>query len=53
MPGNTACGAGTPYATQCATLHDDNKDIDRSRTIEVTSFAVAGAAAVGTLVYLL
>jgi hypothetical protein len=53
LPGNNACGAGTPHTADCATLHDDNKDIDRSRTIELTGFAVAGAAAVGTLVYLL
>ena len=53
LPGSAACGAGTLRTSDCATLHDDNKDIDRSRTIEVTGFAVAGAAAVGTLAYLL
>jgi hypothetical protein len=53
LPGNTACGAGTPNTSDCTTLHDDNKDIDRSRAIEVTGFAVAGAAAVGTLIYAL
>jgi hypothetical protein len=48
-----ACGAGTPNAQQCAALHDKNSDIDRARTIEIVGFSVAGAAAVGTAVYLL
>jgi len=48
-----ACGAGTPYASECATLHDKNSDIDRARTIEIVGFSVAGAAAVGTVAYLL
>ena len=48
-----ACGAGTPNAAECAALHDKNSDIDRARTIETVGFAVAGAAAVGTAVYLL
>ncbi|HYQ03258.1 MAG TPA: tetratricopeptide repeat protein [Polyangiaceae bacterium] len=47
------CGAGSPYASECATLHDKNSDIDRARTIEIVGFSVAGAAAVGTAVYLL
>src|SRR6185369_6708 len=48
-----ACGAGTPNTEECATLHDKNSDIDRARTIEIVGFSVAGAAAVGTAVYLL
>jgi tetratricopeptide (TPR) repeat protein len=51
--GANACGTGTPFGSQCATLHDDNKAIDRSRAIEVTGFVVAGAAAIGTAMYLL
>jgi len=47
------CGSGTPHTDQCAELHDKNSDIDRARTIEIVGFSVAGAAAVGTAVYLL
>jgi hypothetical protein len=52
-PEPNACGAGGPYETDCAALHSKNSDIDRARTIEVIGFSVAGAAAVGTAVYLL
>ncbi|MEO8919481.1 MAG: tetratricopeptide repeat protein [Polyangiaceae bacterium] len=48
-----ACGANTRFVTDCGKLHDDNKAIDRDRTLEVTGFVVAGAAAIGTAVYLL
>jgi hypothetical protein len=51
--GANPCGAGTPFGDDCATLHNDNKAIDRSRGVEIAGFAVAGAAAVGTVVYLL
>ena len=47
-----ACGAGTPLASQCAELHDKNSDVDRARTIEIVGFSVAGAAAIGTALYL-
>lgn len=47
------CGAGTPHAAECGALHDKNSDIDRAHTIEIVGFSVAGAAAVGTAVYLL
>ena len=53
LPGANACGTGSPYATECAALHDKNSDIDRARTIEVVGFSVAGAAAIGTALYLL
>jgi hypothetical protein len=53
LPGPNACGAGSPYTIDCAELHDKNADIDRARTIEVVGFSVAGAAAVGTALYLL
>ena len=48
-----ACGAGTPNAADCAALHDKNSKVDTARTVEVIGFSVAGAAAVGTVVYLL
>ena len=48
-----ACGAGTLYAADCAALHDKNSKVDSARTVEVIGFSVAGAAAVGTAVYLL
>ena len=51
--GNDACSVGTVYASDCAALHDHSKAVDRDRAIEVTGFVVAGAAAVGTAVYLL
>jgi tetratricopeptide (TPR) repeat protein len=53
LPEPNGCGAGTPYAPQCAALHYKNADIDRARTLEIVGFSVAGAAAVGTAVYLL
>ncbi len=53
LSGPNACGAGTPYASECAALHDKNSDVDRARTIEIVGFSVAGAAAIGTAVYLL
>ena len=53
LPGPNACGAGTPYAAECAELHDKNSDVDRARTLEIVGFSVAGAAAVGTGLYLL
>lgn len=53
LPGENACGAGTPYLNDCAALHDKNSDIDRARTIEIVGYSVAGAAAIGTAVYLL
>jgi tetratricopeptide (TPR) repeat protein len=52
-PEPNACGAGTPHAADCAALHGKNSDIDGARTVEVIGFSVAGAAAVGTAVYLL
>ena len=53
LPGPNACGPGSPYADECAALHDKNSDVDRARTIEIVGFSVAGAAAVGTALYLL
>jgi len=53
LPESNACGTGTPYVAECATLHDKNSDIDRARAIEIVGFSVAGAAAIGTALYLL
>ncbi len=53
LPEPNACGTGTPHAADCAALHDKNSDVDRARTIEIVGFSVAGAAAVGTALYLL
>jgi hypothetical protein len=53
LPDGNACGTGSPYAAECAALHDKNSDIDRARTLEIVGFSVAGAAAVGTALYLL
>jgi hypothetical protein len=51
LTGANACGLGTPYVPQCNALHNANAAIDRDRNIAVASFAVGGAAAVGSLVY--
>ena len=51
--GPSPCGAGTPYTADCAALHDKNVAVDQARTVEVIGFAVAGAAAVATVSYLL
>jgi len=53
LPEANACGAGTPHGELCGALHDKNSDIDRARAIEIVGFSVAGAAAVGTALYLL
>lgn len=53
LMGKYPCGSGTPYASECSALHDKNSAIDSARTVEGVGFAVAGAAAVGTAVYLL
>lgn len=53
LSGPNACGAGTPNINECAALHDKNSDVDRARTIEIVGYSVAGAAAIGTAVYLL
>jgi hypothetical protein len=53
LPGANACGAGTPHTGDCAALHDKNSEVDRARTLEIAGFSVAGAAAVGTGLYLL
>ncbi|HKO51977.1 MAG TPA: PEGA domain-containing protein [Polyangiaceae bacterium] len=49
--GDAACGGMTPYASQCEALENANADGNRYRTISAVSFAVAGAAAVGSAVY--
>ena len=53
LTGVNPCGANTPYAMQCASLHDKNSSIDSAHTGEIIGFSVAGAAAVGTVLYLL
>ena len=53
LMGKYPCGSGTPYTSECSALHDKNSAIDRARTVEGVGFAVAGAAAIGTVVYLL
>ena len=53
LTGPNPCGAGTPNASDCDSLHQKNSDIDHARTIEVIGFSVAGAAAIGTALYLL
>jgi hypothetical protein len=52
-PELNACGAGTPFADDCAALHAKNSDVDSARTLEMVGFSVAGAAAIGTAIYLL
>jgi len=55
LTGDNPCGMGSPSQNQspCSALHDKNSSIDSAHTGEVVGFAVAGAAAVGTVLYLL
>jgi hypothetical protein len=53
LPGGNSCGTGTTFASQCGALHDKNSAIDSAHTVEAVGFAVAGAALVGTALYLL
>ncbi|HTA92060.1 MAG TPA: tetratricopeptide repeat protein [Polyangiaceae bacterium] len=53
LMGSNACGTGTPNTTQCNALHSKNSSVDSAHTVEAVGFAVAGAAAVGTVLYLL
>jgi hypothetical protein len=48
---DSACVGVTPYASQCQALESANADGKRFRTVSAVSFAVAGAAAIGTAVY--
>jgi tetratricopeptide (TPR) repeat protein len=52
---SNACGPGTPTAreSECARLHQKNSDVDRARLLEIAGFAAAGAAALGSALYLL
>lgn len=51
--GPAACGAGTPYAAECADVRDKNDSSRQKSNLSTMSFAVGGAALVGTAVYLL
>jgi len=53
LTGSNPCGTGTPYGPECNALHDKNSSIDSARRVEVVGFSVAGAAAIGTALYLL
>ncbi len=53
IPGQNGCGAGTPFAADCAALHSENQSGASARRLETASFVVAGAATVATIVYLL
>ncbi|HEX3853023.1 MAG TPA: tetratricopeptide repeat protein, partial [Polyangiaceae bacterium] len=53
IPGENGCGAGTLYSSDCAALHDENQSGASARKLETVSFVVAGAAALGTALYLL
>jgi uncharacterized protein YgbK (DUF1537 family) len=55
LPTPNACGVGSPSANaaDCSALHQKNADVDQARSVEGVGFAVAGAAAVGTALYLL
>ena len=53
ISGRNGCGTGTPYAADCNSLHSENQSAASARRLETVSFAVAGAAAVATVLYLL
>jgi len=49
--GDSACSAGTTFASQCASLHAALNSQQHDQNIAVVSFSVAGAAAIGTALY--
>ncbi|GMV18160.1 MAG: hypothetical protein AMXMBFR56_63840 [Polyangiaceae bacterium] len=51
--GPAPCGAGTPYASECAEVRDKNDSSRQKSNLSTISFAVGAAALVGTAVYLL
>jgi hypothetical protein len=51
--GQNGCSAGTVSAADCSSLHNENQSAASARRLETASFAVAGAAAVATVLYLL
>ncbi|HEY2406895.1 MAG TPA: PEGA domain-containing protein [Polyangiaceae bacterium] len=53
IPGESGCGTGTAFATQCDQLHSENDSAHSARSLEFVSFGVGAAATVGTIVYLL
>jgi hypothetical protein len=53
IPSPNGCGEGSLYGAQCAALNNEAESGATARRLETVSFAVAGAAAVATVVYLL
>jgi hypothetical protein len=53
ISGQSGCSTGTLYAADCTSLHSENQSAASARRLETVSFAVAGAAAVATVLYLL
>lgn len=51
--GPAPCGAGTPYAEQCAEVRDKNDSSRRKSNLSTASFVVGGVALAGTVIYLL
>ncbi|MBK8998114.1 MAG: PEGA domain-containing protein [Myxococcales bacterium] len=51
--GPAPCGAGTPYAKECAEISDKNDSSRRKSNLSTASFVIGGVALAGTLVYLL
>lgn len=51
--GPAPCGAGTPYAKECAQVRDKNDSSRRKSNLSTASFVIGGVALAGTVVYLL
>lgn len=51
--GPAPCGAGTPYAKECAEVRDKNDSSRRKSNLSTASFVIGGVALAGTVVYLL
>jgi hypothetical protein len=49
--GGSACGSGTPHAQDCARLSDAADRVAQQHNFATASFALAGAAGLGTLGY--
>jgi hypothetical protein len=48
LPGPGSCGAGSPHASECASIAHLADSATRLKTLSYTSFAVAGVSALAT-----
>ena len=53
IPSTNGCGQGSPHSTECGELNNEAQKGANARRLETISLAVAGAAAIGTILYFL